>query len=163
DFFLTDSDITALQRAYETNCLTARPMLLPASLSCTGSQPHPCLSCDEIRDVELSFAAAYPFGMKPEDPEYYELLAKYLKKEYNWPSMPINADSMYENELTTWLNTEFNRHLGVEYYRRVANNCSVPFQYPDSNSLKPQGYAVTCLPRFITCCEAFTELDRFRN
>ncbi|MEO5594819.1 MAG: hypothetical protein ABIR15_14925, partial [Chitinophagaceae bacterium] len=68
-FSLTDAAINSLLSAYENNCVTARPLVLPASLSCSVTQPKTCLACTALQDEQLNFDAAYAY-VSADDPEY---------------------------------------------------------------------------------------------
>ncbi|MEP6749222.1 MAG: hypothetical protein ABJB86_15920, partial [Bacteroidota bacterium] len=213
DFSLTDAEIASLVNAFENNCVTPKPLLLPASLSCNSVQPKTCLTCNEMQDEKLNFTSAYPY-VSADNPDYYGLLAKYINQKntfnlssvdiyralqqctagnagvpadtisctdfieaYNHfqqlkpgyftnPNGNINADSLYKIHLTIWLNTELNRGLNFDYYNKLAVRCNIVFDYP--GSIPPlvcdtsTGY-VSCAPQFLTCCEPFAEMEKFKK
>jgi len=82
-FNLTDAEANSLLSATENNCVTPQPIQLPASLSCTAAQPKTCLTCTEMQDEKINFATAYPY-VTADGPDYYELLAKYINRKYNF-------------------------------------------------------------------------------
>ena len=82
-FAMSDADVNNLLSAYENNCVTPKPVMLPASLSCTATQPKTCLTCTELQDEKINFAAAYSY-VPADDPDYYALLAKYINRKYNF-------------------------------------------------------------------------------
>lgn len=209
-FSLTDNEINSLLGAYENNCVTPKPIALPASLSCNTVQPKTCLTCTEIQDEKINFEAAYTY-VASTDPDYYELLAKYINRKYGfnlssvdvyqalqdcaangggnggggnpvnctdfttaynhfqqlqpgyftYPDHNPNADSLYKIHLTLWLNTELNRSLSFEYYSALATTCNITIAYPQPDTCG-MGFS-DCAPQFVTCCEPFAELERFKQ
>ncbi|MEO6315863.1 MAG: RHS repeat-associated core domain-containing protein [Chitinophagaceae bacterium] len=210
-FNLTDSEVSSLLAAYENKCVTPKPIRLPASLSCTDAQQKTCLNCTEIQDESLNFAAAYAY-VKPTDPDYYGLLAKYINRKYNFnisstdvygsmqrcvtagpvqdsiscdalssawssfeqlkpdygsnPNSFPAADSLYSMQLVLWLNTTLNRNLNFDYYQALARKCEFTFHYPSPLPAVPCDsnlYDLNCPPQFITCCQPFEELEKFKK
>lgn len=213
DFSLTDIQINNLINAYENNCVTPVPVMLPASLSCNSEQPKTCLSCSELRDEQLNFQAAYPY-VPVDDPGYYGLLSKYINYKYvfnlssvdvynalqqckiNNPAPAVNtvscreltvayhhfellrpdyfsnpngnpaADSLYKIQLALWLNTELHRQLSFDYYNKLAAVCNLAFNYPGiflPPACDTPRIIVNCAPQFITCCEPFAEMEKFKQ
>ncbi|MEO5684262.1 MAG: RHS repeat-associated core domain-containing protein [Chitinophagaceae bacterium] len=89
-FSLTDAQITSLVSAFEKNCVTPRPVLLPSSLSCTVAQPVTCLTCMELQDEKLNFSTSYSY-VPAGDPDYYELLAKYVNRKYSFSLSSVDV------------------------------------------------------------------------
>lgn len=213
DFSLTDAEIASLLAAYENNCVTPQPILLPASLSCNAAQPKTCLSCTELQDEKLNFTTAYNY-VSADDPGYYGLLAKYINQKYIFnlssvdvynalqqcvltsagvlpdtiactdfinaynhfqllqpgyftnPNGNLTADSLYKIHLTLWLNTELSRNLDFNYYSNIATACNIAFSYPGNNTslaCDTSTVYINCGPQFITCCEPFTEMEKFKQ
>ena len=76
------------------------------------------------------------------------------------------ADSIFQLNMTLWLNTELHRELSFDYYRNKAASCNVPIVHPYSQPVlrcDSSKVLVNSLPQFITCCDSFDELEKFRQ
>lgn len=87
-----------------------------------------------------------------------------LKPDYfSNPNGNLNADSLYKIHLTIWLNTELKRSLSFQAYEAIAAKCSIVFNGPGTGGAICPGDSSHCAPQFITCCEPFTGIEKFKQ
>lgn len=74
------------------------------------------------------------------------------------------ARALYRQHLVLWLNASLHRDADWDFYAGKALACGVAFNYPVSipacDTVQSNS---SCPPSFLTCCDRFYELDRFRD